>query len=198
MRRFRFGLAVIPAKIYVREAWRAHEKNDHKPPRDISPLQVRRFEADKICCYHPHDDMMNVVGFRSGKLRPGMHMPKAFARTWLRVTEVRVQRVQDISDEDIEAEGFGGDWPSNVFPDLGMNGDMSMPECFARLWDSIYAAPKPRYSRVDGKRAITSYESFPWAGKSRTETHRGKPHIITANPWVAVTVFEKTERPGNG
>jgi len=34
-----------------------------------------------------------------------MLVPKALSRLWLRVTEVRVERVQDISEEDSLAEG---------------------------------------------------------------------------------------------
>ena len=38
--------------------------------------------------------------------RPSIHMPKEAARIFLRVTDVRVERLQDITDEQAEAEGF--------------------------------------------------------------------------------------------
>ena len=49
-----------------------------------------------------------VDGDTPGKWRPSIHMPKEAARLFLRVTDVRVERVQDISVEDVVAEGAGG------------------------------------------------------------------------------------------
>lgn len=37
--------------------------------------------------------------------RPSIHMPKEAARIWLKVTDVRVERLQDMTDDDAEAEG---------------------------------------------------------------------------------------------
>jgi hypothetical protein len=37
--------------------------------------------------------------------KPSIHMPKAIARIWLQVVEIRVERLQNISDEDAIAEG---------------------------------------------------------------------------------------------
>lgn len=37
---------------------------------------------------------------------PSIHMPKAAARIWLKVTEVRVERLQDIDDDGVVAEGL--------------------------------------------------------------------------------------------
>jgi len=39
------------------------------------------------------------------KYKPSIHMPKAAARIWLQVEEVKVERLQDISDDSIIAEG---------------------------------------------------------------------------------------------
>lgn len=40
-----------------------------------------------------------------GRWKPGIHLFKKDARIWLEVTDVRVERLQDISAEDIKAEG---------------------------------------------------------------------------------------------
>ncbi len=48
-----------------------------------------------------------VLGaMESVKFKPGIHMPKATARLWFEVKRVRVERVNQISDEDAISEGI--------------------------------------------------------------------------------------------
>lgn len=51
--------------------------------------------------------------------RPSIHMPKEAARIWLKVTDVRVERLQDMTDDDAEAEGcFDCTSTALGFPDV--------------------------------------------------------------------------------
>jgi len=75
------------------------------------------------------------------KWNPSIHMPKAACRLWLKVTNVRVERLQDISEEDAIAEGierinpegllafksYAVDYPATVFPYVS----------FQTLWHKI-------------------------------------------------------------
>jgi hypothetical protein len=84
--------------------------------------------------------------------RPSIHMPRWASRILLEVTEVRVERVQDISEADAMHEGIvecdipaTGDYPDMVGymvgPDDGRElFDVSPKDSFRKLWDSINEA----------------------------------------------------------
>ena len=71
-------------------------------------------------------------------------MPWALSRITLELTEVRVQRLQDINDEDAKAEGvepYTSFSPEQIVPGPGFGGcrlgDQPYRLPFADLWDSI-------------------------------------------------------------
>lgn len=136
--------------------------------------------------------------------RPSIHMPRWASRILIEVTGVRVQRVQEISGEDIEAEGVGGKThasPVNGLPyeiyNIGDGVDYSTPkDAFAALWDSIYAAPNPLYETIDGKPKIVSYVSYPWDNIQQTTEYKGLPWVIVGNPYVWVVEFKMLEAKG--
>lgn len=75
---------------------------------------------------------------------PSIHMPKEAARIWLKVTDVRVERLQDITEEQACMEGTdpwdevcyenNGWHPTFSDPDSG--GDPNMVNGFHKLWNS--------------------------------------------------------------
>jgi hypothetical protein len=70
------------------------------------------------------------------KWKPSIHMPRKAARIFLRVTGVRAERVQDISEEDADAEGYGDDFCIHCGSCAG--GDCYNPrEWFQELWQDI-------------------------------------------------------------
>ena len=64
--------------------------------------------------------------------RPSIHMPKEAARIFLRVTDIRVERLQDITYEGCKAEGFDGAF----FTDDTEGLPAIAIRRFSRLWDS--------------------------------------------------------------
>lgn len=117
------------------------------------------------------EDIGHGLGWQFVKWRPSIHMPKEAARLFLRVTGLKAQRVQDISDEAAAREGYADDW-----------------EDFFRVWNDCYAKPRP-VKGEDGK--IDHYESWPWEDIRETRTYKGKPWYVIGNPWVWVTEFER-------
>ena len=199
--------------LWVRETWNLFllsQDGEQAWPAKRIPKEDPR--PDAVRCGQVVDFPVDgLPGYDGGKgpWRPGIHMPRWASRITLPVIETRVQRVRQISDDDAIAEGIYCNpipgcrkcpWGIYGLPEF-QSGFGSPRRAFRTLWDSINAKPRPRYERgPDGRRRIVAYDSFPWSGYDhgeapRTETHRGKPHHITPNPWVAAYTF--TVRRGN-
>lgn len=103
--------------------------------------------------------------------RPSIHMPKAAARLFLRVTDVRVERLQDMRHDEAAKEGI------RAFTDP-QNGIVGF--CWAEGVLNIHDMPK---------NPTRAFEML-WNG---INAKRG--YGWDTNPWVWVISFERCERP---
>jgi hypothetical protein len=147
--------------LWVRETWGKLTECDVFPP------------------YEPHEERFIYRADRGdpdhfqAKWHPSIHMPKEAARIFLRVKDVHVERLQDITVLDAISEGCSGVACDciNADPAIGCtdchnSGWLERPETeFSLLWDST----------------VKKAEIFEYGWH--------------ANPWVWVIEFERCEKP---
>lgn len=110
-----FKLPCEPGDIlYVRETWGEwYEEGTYIYKADDKLANLPRFSESSKLIYHP-----------------SIHMPKEAARIWLKVTDVRVERLQEITPQGAWKEGARCSCPHPV-PDCAGN-----KTAFVNIWDS--------------------------------------------------------------
>jgi len=82
-------------------------------------------------------------GLENIKWRPSIHMPKEAARIFLKVTDVKVERLQDITEEGIRAEGISWKKVIQFMQERFIYSEREFPKyerkLFKNIWDSIYS-----------------------------------------------------------
>ncbi|MDZ7658058.1 hypothetical protein [Fodinibius sp.] len=72
--------------------------------------------------------------------KPSIHMPRGASRIQLKVEDIRVERVQDITEGDIEKEGADIHWRRNLsYVNVDSHVKPSPTKWFRELWDQINA-----------------------------------------------------------
>ena len=126
-------------RLWVRETWATEwEFNDYKPS-----LLPKRNPSDAVPFVPIAYTDTDWDGYRVGRTRPSIFMPRWASRITLEITEVRVERLQEITEDDAEAEGC-------VTPYWGDLAHQDLIGQFQNLWDSLNA-----------KRGY-SWKSNPW------------------------------------
>lgn len=94
--------------------------------------------------YYKADDLYVPVGSKA-KWRPSIHMPRNLSRIQLEITNIKVEQVQDITEEDCIAESI--QWLNNgnqncyqwTVTGKGEEWFDYASDCFKHLWDLINA-----------------------------------------------------------
>lgn len=136
-------------------------------PGDI--LYVRETWKKAPNGYYYYEDWQRNDIADITKWKPSIHMPKEAARIWLKVTNVRVERLQDIDEDGAVKEGIPWSECRNCKAPFGCDAcageGYDEIDAFAELWDSTI-------KKID-------LDFYGW----------------NANPWVWVIEFERCEKP---
>lgn len=181
-------------RLWVREAWRTPSSWDDRSPSQLvaSCIEAGYKTAWAPIAWEADGTTTNWADWRvkkNGRLRASMHLPRAFSRITLTVTDVRVQRLQDISEADAIAEGcdarpFPGPWWQGY---ISINGD---------LMHQVVLGDCPPEWMIDPKKMAPT----PWLDKSASDEYRtlwnsiNGPGAWEANPWVAAYTFTVEHR----
>lgn len=112
-------------RLYVREA-----------AQQVGEGYLTIYRADYPACVPAHFENVPTLEELKTPWRPSIHMPRAWSRLTLTVTEVRVQRLQEISEADAEAEGYPGQVGCELAPS----------EWYAGLWNMLHGEPGERWA----------------------------------------------------
>lgn len=120
-------------RIWVRETWQGplvdFERSDDllRNPEKYEKPENCVYEADGV----PEPEFYDADDNLRCCWRPSIHMPRWASRILLEITNVRVERLNDISEEDARSEGVT---PKSIPAEKLVGGKLA----FAELWASIY------------------------------------------------------------
>ncbi|WPN45924.1 hypothetical protein [Pseudomonas sp. P8_241] len=136
-------------QLWVRETWYCDhfevERGPYLQPADLADLDQAREDGELVYAA----DGLTPYEQDQPTWKPSIHMPRWVSRILLEITDVRLERLQDISEEQAQAEGIVGvafrpddGWPIctgyMVGPDDGKTGlQTTAAKAFAGLWDSV-------------------------------------------------------------
>ena len=116
--------------LYVRETWERFECwNCEGDESGSCPKEPQKSVLDKVCGCYMYRATDEISG--DAKWHPSIRMPKEAARIWLKVMNVRVERLQEISAESALAEGAD----KYIHTNGGLDENMTITS-FIGIWNS--------------------------------------------------------------
>lgn len=126
-------------QLWVRETWGVGRWGDRKKPSELLDYASGSFKT----FYRASTPNVPYVN----RWRPSIYLPKWAARIWRELTKVRVERLQDISENDAKAEGVtpgkvlesGGNPFKQNIARLGPLKQGTYRGAFIALWNELNA-----------------------------------------------------------
>lgn len=150
---------LVGDRLWVREAWRSHAQYDDLAPSQMSGDEPVRYGADGNQQTWGYPAISKI-----GRYRPSMLMPRWASRLTLTVTDVRVQRLKEISEDDARAEG------AYIARRSGRVADNYESMAIAGIW---FATARHWYAdlwdRINGP---GSWDANPWVAAYTFTVHR--------------------------
>ncbi len=142
----------VGAVLWVRETWRVNsigyqcrEHNDHNTVEIEYATLPGQARGDREWYCVTDEELIRANHYydkHTDSFSPNIHMPKWACRTFVTPTNIRIERVQDISEADAKAEGIILVGDELVFNNRKQKQSL-MRTKFQELWDSINAKRAP-------------------------------------------------------
>ena len=122
-------------RLWARETWYCDhfevQKGPYLQPADMHDLDQSREDGELVYAA----DGLTPYEQEQPTWKPSIHMPRWASRILLEITDVRVERLQDISRADIRAEGLECP-PELASDDVSPNYRDWYPAAWRELWES--------------------------------------------------------------
>jgi hypothetical protein len=166
-------------RLWVRETWYCDhsdvQRGPYLQPADMVDLDQAREDGDLVYAA----DGLTPYEQEQPTWKPSIHTPRWVSRILLEITAVRVERLQDISDEQAQAEGIipvpkTTEDSHQFWRNYHLSGDGTFcvrtpKESFKSLWCHVAGGSFPKDEAA----------------------YKASPHSWDANPWVWVVEFKQ-------
>ncbi|NWA68087.1 hypothetical protein [Pseudomonas reactans] len=124
-------------RLWVRETWYCNhsevQKGPYLQPADMADLDQAREDGDLVYAA----DGLEPYEQEQPTWKPSIHTPRWVSRILLEITDVRVERLQDISEDQALAEGITKTQDGGYHVENGKHYFASPVDSFASLWSSV-------------------------------------------------------------